>query len=53
LAQYRPVPGQAEPGQVIKDLRLPFRPRAALIEIFNPKQKHAALAAGEVMSRNG
>ena len=53
LADHRPVPGQAEPGEVLIDQILPFRPRAALVDIIDAQQEAAACRAGHVMREDG
>jgi hypothetical protein len=53
LPQHRPIPSQADPGQVIKDLFLPFGPRPALIEIFYSQYKFAALPPRKIMRDYG
>ena len=46
LAAQRPVPGEAEPGEVLDDRVVVFGAAAGMVDVLNPQQEAAAGLAG-------
>src|SRR5947207_14847069 len=42
LPPHRPLPGDAEPGEILIDRGLEFRPAAGRVDVLDPKQEPAA-----------